>query len=437
MSNATIKRFVTLDQAPKDLPATLKVVGVGGGGCNAINYMIERGVEGVEFVAINTDAQALEYSKATIKIQIGSKKTMGLGAGSIPEIGKLAAEEDKSKIEDALRGANMVFITAGMGGGTGTGAAPVVAEIAKSLNSLVIGVVTRPFAWEGPKRMKNAEKGVAELRKHIDSIIVIHNSRILSLVGSDSVMNAFDKPNEVLYDATKGIAEIITIHGRVNVDFADVRTVMLNSGTAMVGCGVANGDHRAVQAAEKAIQSPLLDGVDIRGAKSILINVTASTNFTMQELTEGVQVINSLVSEEADVIFGLVEKQEMNDNVMFTVIATGLENAGIAQKTSLISEPGRKPENVQNNIRNPFFTTGKQIDQNDSSIPAIIRAQAQTQMNQEKERVQEETARRFEHKETRKDNYEEARQRSQGINPHDKKKDDDDDSESFLRILMN
>ncbi len=436
MSNAISTRFVTLDQAPKDLPATLKVVGVGGGGCNAINYMIERGVEGVEFVAINTDAQALEYSKASVKIQIGSKKTMGLGAGSIPEIGKLAAEEDKMKIEDALRGANMVFITAGMGGGTGTGAAPVVAEIAKSLDALVIGVVTRPFAWEGPKRMKNAEKGVAELRKHIDSIIVIHNSRILSLVGSDSVMNAFDKPNEVLYDATKGIAEIITIHGRVNVDFADVRTVMINSGTAMVGCGVANGDHRAVQAAEKAIQSPLLDGVDIRGAKSILINVTASNNFTMQELTEGVKVINSIVSEEADVIFGLVEKQEMNENVMFTVIATGLENAGVTHKSTLISEAGRKPEINQTNIRKTLVTPGSQIDQNDSSIPTIFRDQARKQFHMEQENSLDQPAQRFEHKDIRKDNFEEVKQRSQGIKPQDKKI-EDDDSESFLRILMN
>ena len=283
-------------------------------------------MDGVEFVTINTDAQVLDKIDATHKLQIGKSVTRGLGAGADPRIGKKAVEEDKENIKKILEGTDMVFITAGMGGGTGTGGAATVAEIAKSLDALVIGIVTKPFRWEGKKRLKNAEQGIEELRQFVDSLIVIPNERILNILdGSATATAAFDKPNEVLYEATRGIADIITIPGIINVDFADVRSVMNSSGEALMGCGIASGENRAIEAAQKAISSPLLEGINIKGAKNILLNVTGSNNLTMQEINEGNEIIYEAAGEEANVIFGWVNKEEMGEYVSYTVIATGFE----------------------------------------------------------------------------------------------------------------
>ncbi|OGU61200.1 MAG: cell division protein FtsZ [Ignavibacteria bacterium RBG_13_36_8] len=336
-------KFVTLDRE-QPLSANLKVVGVGGGGCNAIDSMIKRGLIGVEYIAINTDSQVLEKSAATHKIQVGKNITRGLGAGADPNVGRKAVEEDREKIAEILSNADMVFVTAGMGGGTGTGGAPIVASIAKSMGALVIGIVTKPFKWEGKKRMLNAEEGIHELRQFVDSLIVIPNERILSILdGSVSALAAFDKPNEVLYEATRGIADIITVPGIINVDFADVRSVMNQSGEALMGCGIASGDNRAIEAAQKAISSPLLEGVNIRGAKNILLNVTGSTSLTMQEVEEGNKVIYEAAGEEANVIFGLVNKEEMNEYVSYTVIATGFSAKGaMADYSSQVSRENKE-----------------------------------------------------------------------------------------------
>ncbi|HZW40093.1 MAG TPA: cell division protein FtsZ [Ignavibacteriaceae bacterium] len=373
-------QFATLDRE-NPLSAVLKVVGVGGGGCNAIESMIKRGLSGVEYIAINTDAQVLNSSSATHKIQIGTTITRGLGAGSDPNVGKKAAEEDREKIADILSGSDMVFINTGMGGGTGTGAAPVVASIAKSIGALVVGIVTKPFKWEGKKRMLNAETGIQELKQYVDSLIVIPNDRLINVLEKGtSITTAFDKPNDVLYEATRGIADIINIEGIVNVDFADVRAVMNQSGEALMGCGIASGENRAIEAAQKAISSPLLEGVNIKGAKSVLINVTGSGNLTMDEVYAGNNVIFEAAGEEANVIFGLVQKDEMNDYVSYTVIATGFEksntyNAREKQQTKqkTPSSPGIK------------FNAGY-IDMESLDTPTIIRAtQPKVQLDKEDE----------------------------------------------------
>lgn len=331
-------RFFQLETA-KPLSAQIKVVGVGGGGCNAIDSMINRGLRGVEFIAINTDAQVLEDSYASQKIQIGTNVTRGLGAGADPNVGRKAAEEDRDKITRALDGADMVFVTAGMGGGTGTGAAPIVASIAKSIGALVIGIATKPFTWEGKIRMKNADEGINELRQYVDSLIIVPNSRILAIIEAATVAKAaFDKPNEILYEATRGISDIITIKGIINVDFADVRTVMKESGQALMGCGIASGDNRSVEAAQKAISSPLLEGVSIKGAKNILLNVSGPANMTMQEIEEGNNVIFEAAGEEANVIFGAVIKDEMQDYVSYTVIATGFDTRALSNPISTLKK---------------------------------------------------------------------------------------------------
>lgn len=370
-------RFFTLE-TERPLSAQIKVVGVGGGGCNAIDSMINRGLNGVEFVAINTDAQVLEDSSAAHKIQIGTNVTRGLGAGADPNVGKKAAEEDRDKITRVLEGSDMVFVTAGMGGGTGTGGAPIVASIAKSLGALVIGIITKPFTWEGKQRMKNADEGIAELRQFVDSLIVIPNSRILSIIDTATAAKAaFDKPNEILYEATRGIADIITIKGIINVDFADVRTVMRESGQALMGCGISSGENRAIEAAQKAISSPLLEGISIKGAKNILLNVSGSANMTMQEIEAGNNVIFEAAGEEANVIFGVVSKETMNDYISYTVIATGFETkAGAKPISNLRNEKAeKKPEKKVVNMDNGFSTKkGMDLERSDNlSIPAILR----------------------------------------------------------------
>lgn len=369
-------RFIQLDPGGKKLSASLRVVGIGGGGCNAIESMINRGLTGVDYIAINTDAQVLEVNSAGTKIQLGSNITRGLGAGADPQVGKKSAEEDREKLEDSLAGSDMVFITAGMGGGTGTGAAPIVAAAAKSIGALVIGIVTKPFKWEGKKRMKNAEEGIAELKQYVDSLIVIPNERILSIMDSAvSALSAFDKPNEVLYEATRGISDIITIQGLINVDFADVRSVMKASGDALMGCGIASGENRSTEAAQKAISSPLLEGVSIKGAKNVLINISGSASVTMQEIDEGNRIIQDAAGEEANIIFGFVNKEELNEYVSYTVIATGFEQ----KATGKINV--EKPEAKQNSATGThggfsrIMAENNNYDVNDLDIPTIIRVQ--------------------------------------------------------------
>jgi len=370
-------RFFTLE-TQRPMSAQLRVIGVGGGGCNAIDSMIERGLTGVEFIAVNTDAQVLEESYATQKIQIGANVTRGLGAGADPNVGRKAAEEDREKITRNLESSDMVFVTAGMGGGTGTGAAPIVASIAKSLGALVIGIVTKPFTWEGKQRMKNAEEGIADLRQYVDSLIVVPNSRILSIIDTATAAKAaFNKPNEILFEATRGIADIITIKGIINVDFADVRTVMRDSGQALMGCGIASGENRSVEAAQKAISSPMLEGISIKGAKNILLNVSGSSNMTMQEIEAGNNVIFEAAGEEANVIFGVVNKESMNEYISYTVIATGFETKAVSNTISHLKaeKAERKPEKKVVNYSGGFPTKkGLELENSeDLNVPTILR----------------------------------------------------------------
>lgn len=304
--------------------AKIKVIGVGGCGCNAISTMIESELEGVEFLIANTDAQALVASNASIKIQLGENLTKGLGAGANPEIGRNAAIESRDSIREALKGADMVFITAGMGGGTGTGGAPIVAEVAKEIGALTVAVVTKPFAFEAKKKMRQADEGLKALRGAVDTVITIPNERLLSITDkTTSLPQAFKQADAVLYQAVKGISDVITIHGLVNVDFADVKTIMSEMGLALMGSGVARGDNRAVEAARKAISSPLLEDISIHGAKGVLINITGASDITLHEVNEASRLIKEEAHEDAEIIFGAVIDEKMGDEVRVTVIATG------------------------------------------------------------------------------------------------------------------
>lgn len=303
----------------------MKVIGVGGGGGNAVQHMVEAGIDGVDFICINTDSQALRGTDAKTVLQIGSNITKGLGAGANPDVGKQAALEDRERIAELIEGANMVFITAGMGGGTGTGASPVVAEVAKEMGILTVAVITKPFAFEGKKRMQFASEGIAELSKSVDSLITIPNEKLISVLGkSVSLLDAFKAANDVLLGAVQGITELITRTGMINVDFADVRTVMSEMGMAMMGSGTATGDTRAQEAAELAIASPLLEDVDLTGAKGILVNVTASENMTMGEFGDVGEAIKGFASENARIIIGTVFDPSMGDELRVTVVATGI-----------------------------------------------------------------------------------------------------------------
>jgi len=313
-----------------DRGAKIRVVGVGGGGGNATNSMIKRGLHGVDFFAINTDLQALQRSAAPNKIQIGKNLTRGLGAGADPTIGYRAVEEDREEIARALTGSDMVFVTAGMGGGTGTGGAPLVANIARSLGALVVGIVTRPFHCEGKKRSMQAEQGLEELRKQVDTLIVIPNQKLLSIVERNTPLTeAFDIANQVLYGATRGISELITVPGLINVDFADVRTVMREMGDAVMGSGEANGENRAVEAAHMAISSPLLEDVSISGAQGVLVNITGGPSLSLVEVEEATEIIHEAAGEEANVILGAVIDDQMTDEMTVTVIATGFNRKAV------------------------------------------------------------------------------------------------------------
>ena len=307
------------------LGAKIKVIGVGGGGTNAVATMISLGLsENVEFIAANTDSQALACNPAPTHIQLGNELTKGLGAGANPEVGRKAAMEDCSRISEAIYGADMVFITAGMGGGTGTGGAPVIAKIAKEAGALTVGVVTKPFNFEGKKRRKNADKGIAELKEAVDTLICIPNQRLLYIANETTTMlDCFKKADEVLYQAVKGISDLINVRGLVNLDFADVRTVMSNKGLALMGTGSATGENRAIEAARKAISSPLLEDISLNGATGIIINITGGPDLTLFEVNEASSLITEEADEEAEIIFGAVIDESLTDEVRVTVIATG------------------------------------------------------------------------------------------------------------------
>lgn len=303
--------------------ATIKVIGVGGGGNNAVNRMIEHGVQGVEFIAVNTDAQALNLSKAEVKMQIGSKLTRGLGAGANPEVGKKAAEESREQIEEALKGADMVFVTAGMGGGTGTGAAPVIAQIAKDLGALTVGVVTRPFTFEGRKRQMQAAGGITSMKESVDTLIVIPNDRLLEIVDKNTPMlEAFREADNVLRQGVQGISDLIATPGLINLDFADVKTIMSNRGSALMGIGVATGENRAAEAAKKAISSPLLEK-SIDGAQGVLMNITGGMNLSLYEVQEAADIVATASDQDVNMIFGSVINENLKDEIIVTVIATG------------------------------------------------------------------------------------------------------------------
>src|SRR3954470_17230076 len=333
------QRMITFDDKPDDsklgvtleedqLTAKIKVVGVGGGGGNAVNRMIQTGIKGVEFLVANTDVQAMRTSLAPVKIQIGSKLTKGLGAGANPEIGKQAALEDTDRILEHLSGADMIFITTGMGGGTGTGAAPIIASLAAELGALTVAVVTKPFGFEGKRRRIQAEQGIRSLRETVDTLITIPNERLLNFVErGTSLGDAFKMADDILRQAVQGIADLITVPGEINLDFADVRTIMHGMGMALMGTGVSSGEHRAVEAAQRAISSPLLEEASIEGAKGVLINITGGPDMTLFEVHEAASIIQEAADEEANIIFGTVIDPRMKDEVKVTVIATGFDSA--------------------------------------------------------------------------------------------------------------
>ncbi|GIW42118.1 MAG: cell division protein FtsZ [Candidatus Binatia bacterium] len=354
--------------------ACIKVVGVGGGGGNALNTMIAAGLCGVEFVAANTDAQALAANLCPVKIQLGEQLTKGLGAGANPEVGRQAALEDADKIRDHLVGADMVFITAGMGGGTGTGGAPVIARLAKETGALTVGVVTKPFSFEGKKRMQQAEQGIRELKDSVDTLIVIPNQRLLTIASRDAgLLEAFRKVDEVLLYAVRGISDLITVHGLINLDFADVRTIMCEMGLALMGSASASGEQRAVEAAQRAISSPLLEDLSIEGARGILINITGSPDLSLHEVNDAATLVQKLADEDANIIFGAVIDETLEDEVRVTVIATGFGEGSAARRP--LGAPGSLASPAAPKIApdgRPVVKVGCVVD-DDLETPAIER----------------------------------------------------------------
>lgn len=346
--------------------ARIKVVGVGGGGGNAVNTMIASGLSGVDFIVANTDAQSLANSKAHIKVHLGSRLTKGLGAGANPDVGKNAALEEREKIKEVLEGADMVFVTAGLGGGTGTGGAPIIAEIAKEMGALTVGVVTKPFMFEGKRRQKQAEDGWREMKRCVDTLITIPNQRLLSISGKNtSFLDAFKKADEVLLQAVKGISDIINYHGFINVDFADVKAVMSEMGMALMGTGSAIGENRAIDAAQKAISNPLLEDISIKGAKGVLINITGSSSMTMLEVEEAATLIKDEAHEDANIIYGQVIDDSIGDEIRVTVIATGFGKSEEETGRATPSIPVLKKESLDT----PAYMRMK--ERNTENIPVI------------------------------------------------------------------
>ncbi|EEL49601.1 MULTISPECIES: cell division protein FtsZ [Bacillus cereus group] len=372
----------------QDQLASIKVIGVGGGGNNAVNRMIEHGVQGVDFIAVNTDAQALNLSKAETKMQIGGKLTRGLGAGANPEVGKKAAEESKEQIQEALRGADMVFVTAGMGGGTGTGAAPVIAQIAKELGALTVGVVTRPFTFEGRKRATQAISGITAFKDNVDTIIVIPNDRILEIVDKNTPMlEAFREADNVLRQGVQGISDLIATPGLINLDFADVKTIMSNKGSALMGIGVGTGENRAAEAAKRAISSPLLE-TSIDGAQGVLMNITGGTNLSLYEVQEAADIVASASDPEVNMIFGSVINESLKDEIVVTVIATGFDDSVAVQppkpfvrstattnhaQQQPTAQPPKQREVKREVKREEPVVHERHTDSDDIDIPAFLR----------------------------------------------------------------
>jgi cell division protein FtsZ len=355
--------FEMIDSIPQS--AVIKVIGVGGGGGNAVKHMAKGSLEGVEFICANTDAQALNDVAAHAVLQIGGQLTKGLGAGANPEIGRKAALEDRERIAEVLRGTDMVFITAGMGGGTGTGAAPIVAEVAKELGILTVAVVTSPFPFEGKRRTLIAHEGIKELRENVDSLIIIPNAKLMQVMGrSCTLVNAFGAANDVLKGAVQGISDLITRGGMINVDFADVRTVMAEMGMAMMGTGIARGENRAIEAAEAAIKSPLLDNIDLKGASGILVNVTGGMDLSLGEFSEVGALVQEYAAEDATIVVGTVIDPELVDELKVTVVATGLDKA---KEPALELKKGNKP--VETNL-----------DLTDIELPTVLRRQRQEEL---------------------------------------------------------
>lgn len=351
--------------------AVIKVVGVGGGGGNAVNHMLGASIEGVEFICANTDAQALNSSEVRTVLQLGANITKGLGAGANPNVGREAALEDRERIQEVLQGSDMVFITAGMGGGTGTGAAPVVAEVAKELGILTVAVVTKPFPFEGSKRMEVANQGIAQLSKFVDSLITIPNEKLLAVLGKEmSLLNAFKSANDVLLGAVQGIAELITRPGLINVDFADVKTVMAEMGVAMMGSGSARGENRARNAAEEAIRSPLLEDVNLSGAKGILVNITAGLDLSIGEFDEVGSTVKEFACDDATVVVGTVIDPEMTDDLRVTVVATGLGEHGAVKRPAPVLQEAPPPVRM---AANSGLVESGEVDYRDMESPTIIR----------------------------------------------------------------
>jgi len=390
--------FEVIDNKKQE--ALIKVIGVGGCGNNAVDYMIERNIHGVDFISVNTDLQSLKKSQANNIVQIGLHLTKGLGSGARPDAGKQAAIEDKEKLKDAIQDADMLFITAGMGGGTGTGAAPVIAEIAKELGILTVAVVTKPFSFEG-KRNQIAEEGLKELRSYVDSLIVIPNEKLMNVLGADvTFINAFSAANEVLYNSVSGISDIINHTGLINVDFSDVKTVMAEMGSAIIGSGIFEGDNRAVKAAQLAINSPLLENIELKNAKGILVNISASSSFKMKEYIDVMNEVKSITANDATVIVGNVIDDELENKIKVTIVATGLDDNYISEikdqpsisDTEVIddNQPSdnlntvnviEKPQSTESDFSNVFFDGGDEsnlvdsgaVSEDEYDIPSFLR----------------------------------------------------------------
>jgi cell division protein FtsZ len=371
---------IFIDDDPPITGARIKVIGVGGGGGNAVNRMIEAGIEGIEFLVANTDLQALKRSRAPIKIQLGGKLTKGLGAGANPEVGRNAALEDTEKIIEALEGADMVFVTTGLGGGTGTGAAPIIASLATELNALTVAVVTKPFQFEGRRRLGQAEQGLRELRECVDTVITIPNERLLHTVDRNvSLQDSFKLADDVLRQAVQGISDLITVPGLINLDFADVKAIMAGMGMALMGAGRASGENRAINATQQAISSPLLEEASITGAKGVLINITGGNDLTLYEVNEASTIIREAADEDANIIFGAVIDESLRDEMKITVIATGFDREAVAVGTTAGAEalpaaPPRYAARATDEL--PARPPIGQTRADDLDVPAFIRKKA-------------------------------------------------------------